>query len=568
MKFSQYTYERPQMEELTKNFHQELQLFTEAATFQAQDEAMSRLMTLRNHFETMESLAHVRYTTNTNDVFYREEKAFFDDVTPSYQGLISEFFQALTSSTFRNELENKWNPHLFALAQAELQTYSPAVEEKLKEENKRVSAYVKLLASAQIDFQGEKRTLSQLIPFTQSPDREVRRAAVVARFQFFEENKDTFDEMYDALVTLRTAIAKELGFNSYTELAYQRLHRTDYTKEDVKAFRQQVKEHLVPFCNEMREKQRQRIGVESLRFHDDTFSFPDGNPKPQGDADWIVKQAGEIFKEMSPETDTFYQFMEQSELLDLVSKEGKAPGGYCTYMTDFGAPFIFANFNGSQGDVKVLLHEAGHAFQAYSSRHFQVPEYLSPTLEACEIHSMSMEFLAYPWLEQLFGEETARYKYDHLMNAVKFIPYGVAVDEFQHWVYEYPEATPAERKEAWRNIEREYLPHRNYDGISFLEEGGFWQNQPHIYKRPFYYIDYTLAQICALQFWQRSRHSFDEAWQAYYQLCCEGGSKPFTELLKVAGLQSPFKPGCVETVLDEVRKWEAAFDESSLQMKS
>ena len=178
--------------------------------------------------------------------------------------------------------------------------------------------------------------------------------------------------------------------------------------------------------------------------------------------------------------------------------KGKQSGGYCTYISEYGAPFIFSNFNGTSGDIDVLTHEAGHAFQVYESRGFEVPEYGFPTYEACEIHSMSMEFFTWPWMDRFFEDEADKYRFDHLASGLIFIPYGVTVDEFQHFVYENPDATPAERKQAWREIERKYLPHRNYDDNAYLEQGGFWHKQGHIFS--------TRSIISTIR-WLKSAHS-------------------------------------------------------------
>lgn len=568
MKFSQFEYKRPDMNQLQQDFQERLKRFESAPSFEVQDQILTELVSLRNHFESMQNIVHIRYTSNTEDAFYKQEHDFMDENGPLYQGMVSDFFRALVKSKYRKELESHWGKHLFNLADTELKTYSPEVLEDLKQENRLKSQYVKLLSSAQIEFQGKKRTLVQLMPFTQSPDRNIRKQAVSAHFGFFNDHREELDRIYDDMVKLRTSIAKKLGFSNFVELAYNRLNRTDYNKNMVKVFRDQVKEQIVPFCNNLREKQRVRIGVDSLKFYDESFSFPEGNPKPKGDAEWIVAQGAKVFKELSPETDEFYTFMVENELLDLVAKEGKAPGGYCTYISEYQSPFIFTNFNGSQGDVRVLMHEAGHAFQVYTSRGYEVPEYQFPTLEACEIHSMSMELITYPWMDRFFGEDTDRFLYDHLAAAVKFIPYGVAVDEFQHFVYENPDVSPQERKQEWRRLEKKYLPHRDHDGIPFLEEGGYWQMQTHIYRTPFYYIDYTLAQVCALQLWKRSRENHKAAWQDYLELCEQGGSLPFTELVNIAGLMSPFEEGCVESVMSEVRKWEAQIDDKTFLQKT
>jgi M3 family oligoendopeptidase len=250
--------------------------------------------------------------------------------------------------------------------------------------------------------------------------------------------------------------------------------------------------------------------------------------------------------------------------MDLVAKRGKESGGYCTFIEDYKAPFIFSNFNGTSGDIDVLTHEAGHAFQVYRSRDLDIPEYYWPTYEACEIHSMSMEFLTWPWMELFFKEDTEKYKFSHLSGALIFLPYGVAVDEFQHFVYENPNASPVERKQAWRKIEMEYLPHRDYEGNEFLEHGGYWQRQSHIYQSPFYYIDYTLAQICAFQFWKRSTEKDETAWEDYLNLCQLGGSKSFLDLVESANLKSPFVDGTVQSVVKVIDEWLSTVDDKAL----
>jgi len=340
--------------------------------------------------------------------------------------------------------------------------------------------------------------------------------------------------------------------------------RTDYNEEMVANYRRQVKESLVPVTTKLRERQRQRLGLDELMYYDEKLEFKTGNANPKGNSQWIKNNAKKMYKELSPETDEFFNFMVDNELLDLESKKGKAVGGYCTYISKYKSPFIFSNFNGTSGDIGVLTHEAGHAFQVYSSRKYEIPEYNFPTYEACEIHSMSMEFLTWPWMELFFEGEVDKHKFSHLSDALLFIPYGVSVDEFQHFVYNNPEATPLERKHAWRDIEKKYLPHRKYGDNDFLEEGGYWQQQIHIYGMPFYYIDYTLAQVCALQFLSKTREDSEEAWKDYLRLCQAGGSKSFLELVKLANLTSPFENGCIEGVIDTIDKWLDTVDDNKL----
>ncbi|WNB92217.1 M3 family oligoendopeptidase [Bacillus sp. NEB1478] len=561
MKFSEFTYERPDINNLKSAFEEAVKIFREASSADEQNEAMKKVVSLRNSFESMARLAKIRHTIDTEDVFYKDEQAFMDENLPVYQGMVTAFHEALVASPYKAELEQKWGSQLFRLAELKVKTYSDDVLEDLKQENKLSSEYVKVMASAKIEFDGKELNLAQLAPYVQSPDRETRKAAAFAGNQFLKSNEERFDTIYDELVKLRTKIAHKLGYNNFTELAYDRMGRTDYNASDVKVFRDQVKEIIVPLCTKLKERQQKRIGLDEFKFYDEPFSFTTGNPKPQGDANWIVERAKKAFSGLSTETGAFFNYMAEDELMDLESKKGKAPGGYCTFIHDYQAPFIFTNFNGSDNDVRVLLHEIGHAFQMYTSRGYEVPEYQFPTLEACEIHSMSMEFLTYPWMEELFQQDTEKYLYSHLTGAVEFIPYGVAVDEFQHFVYDNPDATPAERRKMWSALEKTYLPHRDFDGLEYLENGGFWHRQGHIFRSPFYYIDYTLAQICALQFWKLSVEDRDRAWEDYFALCQKGGSLPFTKLVEEAGLISPFEKGCVASVVGEVEKFIESVDE-------
>lgn len=563
MKFQDYVYQRPDMDRFQSEFTALLERFTGAATFEEQDAAMEAIHAARTKVSSMFAIARIRYSINTADAAYKAEQDYMDEQSPVYQGLMTDYYKALAGSRFRSELEAKWGRQLFAAAELSVKTFAPEIVDDLKEENKKTSEYIKLVASAKIEFDGQERTLSQLAPYMQSTDRETRKRATDARYSFYESNEAAIDSIYDHLVHLRTRIARKLGYRSFVELAYDRMDRTDYGPKQVAEFRKQVIEHIVPVASELSERRRVRLGLDKLRYYDG-LSYLSGNPKPKGDPGWIVDRAKAMYSEMSPETDEFFRFMLDHGLMDLESKPGKRVGGYCSYISAYKAPFIFSNFNGTSHDVDVLTHEAGHAFQAYMSRGFSVPEYIHPTLDACEIHSMSMEFFAWPWIGSFFEEDTDKYKFSHLSGAITFIPYGVAVDEFQHRVYEEPEMTPAERKAVWREMERKYIPSRVYDDMPFLERGGFWHQQQHIFKSPFYYIDYTLAQICALQYWKRANEDRASAWSSYVKLCRAGGSDSFTGLVKLAGLRSPFEDGCVSSVIGEIRGWLNGIDDKQL----
>ncbi|NLD26750.1 MAG: M3 family oligoendopeptidase [Acholeplasmataceae bacterium] len=563
MKFKDYPYSRPDLEKIKNEFQEVIAILNNANSAEEQIAAVDRMNIVRNNFSTMGSVCYVRSVIDTTDPFYEAEQNFFDENQPIYAEYETEFCKALYNSRFKEELIVKYGKQVFALIEANLKSFSPEIIEDLQEENRLVSEYRKLSASAKIEFDGKINNLSQMGPYSISLDRDTRREAEKAIMQFFESNVQKYDEIYDKLVKVRTNMAKKLGFENYIEMGYLRLGRTDYDAKMVAEYRKQVEEDLVPVASSIIAQKAKRLGIKDLKSYDLGIDFLSGNPKPIGDRTYMVNQAQIMYSELSKETGEFFNYMTEHELLDLDAKQGKAGGGFCTYFPDYKSPFIFANFNGTSGDVDVLTHEAGHAFQVYTSRDMTIPEYCFPTLEACEIHSMSMEFFTWPWMERFFGNDADRYRYHHLAGTITFIPYGVLVDHFQHEVYEHPDMTPQERKQVWRELEKRYLPYKIYEN-EFLEAGNYWLRQSHIFTTAFYYIDYTLAQVCAQQYWVMNQENHEQAWESYVRLCRKGGSKSFLELLEVAGLKNPFVPGSIKEVSVKLQNFLDNFDQAKL----
>ncbi|AJD90794.1 oligoendopeptidase F [Jeotgalibacillus malaysiensis] len=562
--FSNYEYKRPDINQVKSQFNVLLESFQHAGSFQEQKDLIIKINQLRDDVSTQGNLAFIRASIDTKDEFYESERNYFDEVQPEFEELTTAFYKVLVNSPYRKELEEQWGQQFFDLADFSIKSFTPEIIPLLQEENRLASEYSKLVASAEIEFGNETLTLAQIDPYTESTDREIREKAVKAKFDFFADHEAKFDLLYDSLVKTRHEIALKLGYENFVDVGYLRMLRVDYDANQVAKFREQVRTYVVPLATKLRQRQQERIGVSELKFWDESLEFLTGNANPQGGPEWIIVKGKQMYQELSDETNEFFTFMNDRELMDLEAKKGKEAGGYCTFIENYEAPFIFSNFNGTSGDIDVLTHEAGHAFQVYMSRHSSIPEYIWPTHEAAEIHSMSMEFLTWPWMENFFGDQTEKYKFAHLSSGILFLPYGVAVDEFQHRVYEKPEMTPAERKAVWKELEAIYLPHRNYGDHDYLNRGGVWQRQGHIYEAPFYYIDYTLAQICAFQFWKKSREDFDSAWKDYVHLCKLGGSKSFTNLVKEANLQSPFEEGSLESVVKEIENWLDEVDDQKL----
>lgn len=562
LKFKDYEYQRPDIAGYKKEMTDLLDQFVKAQSAEDQVKIMNLMIEKEKHLDSMENLAYIRNSIDTKDEFYEAEMDFMDENMPEVEAIKTNYYKALLKSNFKDQLIQTFGDLLFRKAENQIKTFDDAILEDSKIENKLATAYRKLIASAEIDFDGKKLNLSQMTPYRESEDRDMRKKANEAYFGFMSDNQPELDRIYDELVEVRTRMARTLGYENFTELGYRRMERLDYNQDMVKVFRDQVRDFIVPICNELRGRQTKRLDLENLKYYDQIFRFKSGNPKPKGDPDWIISKADKMYKELSSETDEFFKFMRDRDLLDLVTKKGKASGGYCTYIANYESPFIFSNFNGTLGDVTVLTHEVGHAFQVYSSRDAIVPEYNWPTSEAAEIHSMGMEFITWPWMDEFFLEEGDKFRYVHLEEGLQFIPYGVSVDEFQHFVYNNPTASPEERRAKWREIEKTYLPHLDYDGLDYLEAGGFWHKQGHIYEAPFYYIDYTLAQMCAFQYLTKSLENREEAWASYLKLCKAGGKDSFLGLLKLAGLESPFEQGSVEKITTVIKDWLDGVDDS------
>ncbi|MEL7406339.1 MAG: M3 family oligoendopeptidase [Cyanobacteria bacterium J06558_2] len=486
---------------------------------------------------------------------YQKAQGYSDELRPKLTALAVAMKRRLLNDPQRTELVTVLGQQAFDLWTADVTTFEPAIEADLVEESKLINQYVKLLSSAEISFQGNTLNLSGIRKFTQDSDRQTRYAAEQARWGFFSQNQPQLDSLYDQLVKLRHQMADKLGYDSYTGLGYKRMQRIDYTEQDVANYRQEVVNEVVPLAKKIIAQKAAKLNLEQVKFWDEAVYDLQGNPAPQGDYDWMIQQAQGMFDAMHPQLGEFFDLMVRGNFIDLQTRAHKAGGGFCTGFPTAGMPYIFANFNGTKGDVEVFTHEMGHAFQGWQSRNLPLSDYLWPTLESCEIHSMSLEFLTWPQMEKFFAEDAPRFREIHLAESILFLPYGCAVDHFQHLVYANPNATPQERNQMWQQMEALYLPWRDYGDLQHPLQGGLWQEKQHIYGAPFYYIDYTLALCCAMQFWLKAESNYESALEKYIALCQRGGEAPFRSLTASANLASPFAPGSLKNVVAKAQNF-------------
>lgn len=554
MKFSEMPYKRIDMDEVKKTYRDIIDRTKAAGSGEEQFEIHREYYKFMDDIRTSMELAMIRHDIDTTDEFYEKESDFYDEVTPIINQYENEYGQVLYDSPYREYLESKIGKVTFKNIEIANKAFDEKIIPLMQEENALSSRYSKLIATAKIPFEGEIYNLSLMKKFQTSPDREVRRKAWKAVSDYFLSVTDEIDEIYDKMVKNRTEQARQLGYENYVELGYYRMNRNCYDKEMVENFRRQVKEYFVPFANKLHEQRRARIGVDKLSYIDTDVYFTNGNPAPTGTPEEILAAGQKMYGELSPQTKEFFDFMMENELFDVLGRKTKRQGGYMTYIPNFKSPFIFANFNGTSGDVDVITHECGHAFQGYIVRNEEIREFADITMETAEIHSMSMEYFTYNWMDLFFGDRKDDYLKMHLEDSSAFVPYGCMVDEFQHIVYENPDMTPAERKAAWAELEKVYRPHMDYEEDPFFGKGGYWQRQPHIFGSPFYYIDYCLASVCAMQFKVMMDEDFGKAWENYYKLCKLSARDFFTNVITEAGLKSPFEDGCIKNLVDKFEK--------------
>lgn len=537
-----------------ENFNNLLRSFISAETLEEQNDYFKDLNKQRLLYEGTKNLLRINHFSDLNNVKAQEEDSNIQQSEPGYLSLVNDYYEAILSAVFRTELEGLWGVQLFKLAEIKIKTFNKEIAEEVDRENKLVSEYQQIFSKAESLFRGESIPLSSLIPYIFSTNRSTRKEAFESKYLFFQKNQKEFDRILDELVKVRHQMALKLGYPSYIELGYHRMHRTNLTPTDYKKYRMQVKEVGVPLVNNLRHKQQERLKVEKLKYYDEHVFFQTPAPKPKGDFQQILNNYQIVFDELSPETSSFYNEIMSKDNIDVQSRRNKFGGAFATYIGAEVGPYMYCNFNGSSNDVRVLAHEAGHAFQFYMTRDKNIHEYIIP-YDSAELFSFTMERLVWPWMEQFFGSEVERYKYEHLTQGLMYMPIASVVDEFEHYLYEFPNSTALERKQQWRKLESEYMPEKDYDQNEFLEQGMGFYEYSHIFTTAFYFIDYDLAHFCSLQMWKKQQIDGVPPIDSFISMCKSGGSLSFQDLLVSANLNSPFEEDSLQTILEEVQAW-------------
>ena len=553
VKISEIKYTRPNKDEVLGKLADFKRRFENAKTVEEFYAIHDEYKAYDEQMGTNIRIAFIRFTQDTRDEFYAAEQDYLDEIGPEISVASAEIAKCYLTSPFRKELEKRFPKVLFTNLQMAVDASDPKIVAERVEQNKLTTAYTKLMSGIIIEFNGEKLPMSGMGKYFTVDDREVRKAAYTAWGQAIEDNKEQLDDIYDKLVKVRTEMGRKLGYANFSPLGYLQMQRNCYTKEDIAKFRANVLKYLVPLASKIRAKVGKDLGINKQYLYDNSV-FTKVEPKPIGTPAELFANASKMYNQMSEETGELFDTMVESECFDVMSREGKWGGGYCEGLPAYKLPFILSNWNGSAGDIDVLTHEFGHALEFYKS-FFIESEFLSSiSMETAEVHSMSMEFLAYPWIDLFFGDKTPEYKFTHIGGAVTFIPYGTIVDYFQQTCYDNPDMTPAERNAFYNKLEKQFLPHMSTEGLPAFQDGRRWQRQAHIFESPFYYIDYCLAQFTALQFLALSQQDYKATFAKYNKFLNFGGTKTFVELLDACGLLSPFEEESFKLVVASCEK--------------
>jgi M3 family oligoendopeptidase len=554
-KFDNITIPNPTFDKIAKDYEELMAALDRTYDTDSRIAVVQRWDQICRQFCTWCVFVEIKFKQDTANEKFQANLSYRDEMQPKVTELEIAIKRRFLKEPFRKDIESKFNKQIIALWESDILTYEPVIQDDLIAESKLKAQYTSLKAAAELQFKGKVYSLSEIGKFAQDADRKVRHTSLKAVWNWFAENNEQLDTIFDDLVMRRTGMARKLGYENYIDLAYKKWKRVGYDQTSIESFRKEVLKHIVPLASTLTERRRVRLGLEKLYAYDGGLFSLEGNPKPQGDLDFIVARATIMFEDLAPEMGEFFRMMKTDHLMDLETRQNKSTPE-CFYLPDFGLPFVLSNSKGTMGDIGVFIHEMGHAFQLYCSHHQPLLEYQTPTWDSAEIHSTSLEFLTYPFMEKFFDDKGAKqYRQTHLENSLLFLPFCVAIDHFQHLVYANPRATPVDRHAMWKEMESLYLPDWDWDDLTYPAKGGRWQLTPHIYTAPLFYIDYALSSICALQFWLMSKEDFSKSINDYIALCKRGGEASFPDLVSSAGLNDPFEEGCLTKVVEQSCKF-------------
>ena len=473
-----------------------------------------------------------------------------EQVAPVADNGNSRLVNALLASRHRDAIAARYGDYLIRALQTAVDPLAPVNNELRVAVSNLTNRYDKIVAAGEVIVNGEPVTLSVARGLQSSENKETRRQAFVAYREWFVEHRDELAAIYDEMVTLRTRMATNLGHENYIHLAYDSMGRTDYGPKEVAQFRENVRRYAVPLLSRIHKRLAETHGTPTLMPWDAAYDPELSLPSDVAPVETQLDKAQRVFESLSPELAKHFSRMREEGLIDLENRKGKRAGAYCTSFPDEGRVAILCNSTGEEEDVRTLMHEMGHAFQGWESQPIEAVDLQWPTSDACEVHSMGMEYLSMRHIDEFFTQEQAeKFRRQRWKRAIDLLCYVCVVDEFQHWVYEHPTASTDERDAEWSRIWDTYITEIDYTDHESYKTAR-WYAQGHIFSVPFYYIDYALAETGAMQLALLDSKDHSLALEKYIELCRIGGTRSVLDIFNTVGMRSPFDGGLMKELMD------------------
>ena len=497
---------------------------------------------------------YINMTCHTDDE--EAKKAFLDfveNIEPKVKPIGFELDKKYIACPFRSELDQDRYLVLDRDTKADVEIFRDENVPLETELSKLSQQFSEVSGAMSVEFDGEEKTMPQMATYVQKTDRAVRESAWRAMADRRLHDVDRLNDIFDEMIKIRNKVAVNAGFDNYRDYMFHSMHRFDYTPSDCERFHEACEKAVVPVARKLNEERKETLGVDTLRPWDLAVDVKGREPlRPFKTADELVDGVERIYHKMEPSLSAMFRRLREPGCLDLSTRKGKAPGGYQYNRDRKRQPFIFMNAAGMQRDVETLLHEGGHAFHSILSETEPLLHYRHAPMEFAEVASMSMELTAHPFMNEFYTEEEAgRAVREHLEGVVSTLPWIATIDAFQHWIYTNPDHSRTDREKKWLELTERFGPAVDYAGIEKYRPNA-WQRQLHLFEVPFYYIEYGIAQLGALQLWLQYKDNPKQAIDNYKRALSLGGSKPLPQLFQTAGLRFDFGPETVKTLLAAV----------------
>lgn len=530
-----------------------------ASSFNSADEIQTALMAwtdINRAIEDELTWRYVRMTQHANDpALETAYNDYYAKVHAANEDMQAQFRRKVCESPHAKDLELAQLDHLIKIFRNQIELYREENIPLMIEESELTCRYASIVSKMSVNFDGQERTPAQLAVYLKDADRAKREAAFKARYQLYIDSAEELDKLYDDLLLKRHQIALNAGFDNYRDFKHEEMGRFSYSPQELYTFHEAVKEEVMPFVRQLQESRRKSLNLNTLRPWDTQVDLDGRNLKPFASTEEFINKAIDVLDKVHPPYAKQLAMMNNSGMLDLENRKGKAPGGYNSGINSLGSSFIFMNHVKLHRDVVTLLHESGHAMHSEATKGIRYYPYLNPPSEVAELASMSMELISMEHWDLYYPkkEDLKKAKREQIEGTLSFLPWCMTVDAFQHWVYLHPQQTAAQRNEAYMQISLPYMGSVDFSGLEHLRQHA-WKLQLHIYEVPFYYIEYGMAQLGALSIYKNYRENKAKALKQYQDFLALGYSKPVKELYQAAGIEFNFSAKHIRELVDFVQQ--------------